>query len=329
MSQLRFAASDVARIRFGISPLWETVRSLYAVDDPVRHSLHLPWTRRVRGRATSGPLARQLAPLRAFARPRAWLPDFLTPPPPGPVAEFADELAVLAATPVEVVVADVTATAARRPPAWAVRAAQTDPARLLADLVTGVQAWYTSAIRPYWPRIRALLEADIAYRSRQLAEGGVQRLFDTLHPSVHWVGDRLLCDDPWDVDRDLGGRGLPLMPSVFVDRRVLWAVRADSPPIGIYPARGTATLWQRRPPTDRGLAAVLGTTRARLLSLLEAPATTTELARRVGLAAPTVSQHLQALHAAGLVTRARAGREVLYLTSPSGAGLLRQGATLR
>jgi DNA-binding transcriptional ArsR family regulator len=46
--------------------------------------------------------------------------------------------------------------------------------------------------------------------------------------------------------------------------------------------------------------------------MLEEPLPTVELARRLKVTASAVSQHLQVLHANGLVTRARDGRQVLY-----------------
>ena len=54
-------------------------------------------------------------------------------------------------------------------------------------------------------------------------------------------------------------------------------------------------------------------TRLELLDLLaQAPRTVDELARLSGQSAANTSQHLQALHAAGLVTRAREGTSVRY-----------------
>jgi DNA-binding transcriptional ArsR family regulator len=318
MSEIRFDVSDVADIRFVISPLWETVRSLYAVGDPGRHAVHLPWLRRVAGLAARP----EVAVLHAYVRPRGWTPDFLTPPPAGPLVTFEQEIATLRATPPATVVADITATARRLPLTPVARAALDDPAAGLAALADAVEAWFAAAVAPDWPRIRALLESDIAHRSRQLAEGGARLLFDTLHPSVRWAGDRIVADDPWHLDLDLRGRGLPLLPSVFVDRRVLWTIRGTSAPLAVYPARAAGTLWETTPAAPDGLAAVLGPTRARLLSLLRGPATTAELARRLAISAPAVSQHLQALHAAGLVTRSRHGRQVLYTLTGVGTALL-------
>lgn len=86
-----------------------------------------------------------------------------------------------------------------------------------------------------------------------------------------------------------------------------------------YPARGDATLWAPPPQPDTGaLARQLGPARADLLRPLAEPTATVELARRLRVTPSAVSQHLQVLHASGLVTRARAGRQVLYRRSPLG-----------
>src|SRR5688500_2227290 len=53
--------------------------------------------------------------------------------------------------------------------------------------------------------------------------------------------------------------------------------------------------------------------RLELLDLLaQAPRTVDELARTSGQSSANTSQHLQALHAAGMVTRAREGTSVRY-----------------
>jgi DNA-binding transcriptional ArsR family regulator len=321
-TQVRFEVQDAADVRFSISPLWETLRSLYALGDPGRYAIHLPWVRGARELLRDRAVREHCELLRGFARPGAWMPDFLTPPPSGPLVELDDELALVRATPVPVVRADLAATTAGRAAA-VTRAALSRPRATLEALADAARAWHDAAIAPHWTRMRALLEADIAVRSRHLVEGGTRLLFDTLHPSVRWADDRIIGDDPWNLDLDLRGRGLPLMPSVFVDRRVLWNVRADSPPVAVYPARAAATLWQPPAPAAGGLAAVLGRTRTHLLELLHGPATTTELARHLGLSPAAVSQHLRALHRAGLLTRSRNGRVVLYAATEPALALLR------
>jgi DNA-binding transcriptional ArsR family regulator len=85
-----------------------------------------------------------------------------------------------------------------------------------------------------------------------------------------------------------------------------------------------ATLWSAPPPVSAGaLVSLLGETRARLLSLLEEPVPTIELARRLQVTPSAVSQHLQVLHTTGLATRARDGRLVQYRRSPLGDELYR------
>jgi DNA-binding transcriptional ArsR family regulator len=323
LSTIRFEVRDAANIRFCISPLWETVRSLYALADPGRHVVHLPWMRQVRTLIGDPDLAGHLHLLSGFARPGAWLPDFLTPPPPGPLTDIEEELTAVRATPPETILADLAAIATKSPLTPPAMAALAEPELVLQRLVESTRVWHRIVIAPHWPRMQALLEADIAHRSRSLAEGGVHGLFNSLHPTIRWATDRIVSDDRWDLDLDLRGRGLPLMPSVFVDRRVLWNIRADSAPVAVYPARASATLWQTGPHASQALSAVVGITRAQLLTMLQAPATTTELARRVDLSAAAVSQHLQALHAAGLIGRSQHGRSVLYVATQAGITLLR------
>jgi DNA-binding transcriptional ArsR family regulator len=155
-------------------------------------------------------------------------------------------------------------------------------------------------------------------------------LFDSLHATAHCAGDRLVVDDGTERVVSVGGRGFPLMPTVFADRGPLLSVSDWSAPVAIYPVRAIATLWEGRPRAIGAdpvspLAAVLGPARARLLTLLQAPATTTELAHRTGLSVGAVSQHLSALHNARLVRRNRQGRSVYYLSTELGAFLVSGG----
>ncbi|MFD6638463.1 ArsR family transcriptional regulator [Micromonospora chalcea] len=323
MSELRFTPADVAGVRFGVSPANETVMSMWALADPARYPVHLRWIDRARTTLRRPEVVERVRPLVELAWPRRWLPDFLTPAA-RPGVEMDGQLDRIAATPPDVVVEDLLATVPRRPLGRYGQALLADPAGLLPQLVEAVRVWYDEAIAPDWPRMRALLDADVAYRAAQLAEGGAGQLFERLHPSLRWLGDRVVSDDPFERDFDLRGRGLALSPSVFSDRRVLWNLLEDSPPVGAYPVRAVGTLWERGPePAGDALARVVGGGRAALLRLLDAACTTTDLARLTGLSAGAVSQHLSALHAAGLVTRSRVGRHVLYRNTEVGAALLR------
>ena len=96
-------------------------------------------------------------------------------------------------------------------------------------------------------------------------------------------------------------------------------------PALIYPPRGVGTLWA--PPADTpALADLLGPRRAAILGALDAPVSTTVLARRLGVSSASVSEHLGILRRAGLVRGRRAAREVLYARTAAGDALLRAPA---
>jgi hypothetical protein len=57
MIGIELGVEDLANMRFGISPLSETVHSLRALSDPAQHTLHLSWLRAIRTRLDPGDLA--------------------------------------------------------------------------------------------------------------------------------------------------------------------------------------------------------------------------------------------------------------------------------
>jgi hypothetical protein len=59
-----------------------------------------------------------------------------------------------------------------------------DPATTLAELVDQMRAFWDAALAPWWPRISALLESEIAYRAWRLPALGDQAAFTDLHPTV-------------------------------------------------------------------------------------------------------------------------------------------------
>ncbi|MFI6600585.1 DUF5937 family protein [Nonomuraea sp. NPDC050536] len=319
--QLRFDADDLLRCRFAFSPLCETHEAVRMLRRTVRHGYHQPWLRRMRS-AVAG---LDLSELWLFMPgPGGYVPDFLGPPPEGSSACFEEELARLRATDPVLAREEMARSLACTPGAAESprgREMLDDPPRAVQRLADLTERVWHALIAPDWPRLRALLEADIAYRSRRLAEGGLAALFVDLHATVGWSEGALLLRSSFGPVRDLEGRGLLLMPSVFVWPDVVSGFAPPWQPTVIYPARGMAGLWTAAEP-GRALVRLLGANRAAILGGLDEPASTTTLAHRHGLAPSSVSAHLTILREAGLLISRRHGHRVLYERTPLGEGLV-------
>lgn len=320
---LRLGPVDVTGIRFSRSPVWETMEAGRTVREPRRQAYHLSWLRAVDVDAVADALA-VLAPLTPVGGNQ---PDFLIPIPAGPTTTIEDDLAAVAATPLDIVVAELelglrAANAAPRVMAG-VRALLADPARSLERIVDAQRACWDVLVRPFWPAIDDLLAADIAHRAAQLATDGLAAVLGGLHPSISWSDGVLAFGGSFHGSAaDVRGRGLVLMPGVFTWPHTVAATDLPWQPTVVYPARGVGTLW---PPgtarTPQALGELIGASRARLLAALDSEVSTSVLARRVGLGLPTTSEHLRVLRAAGLVTARRAGREVRHRRTALGAAL--------
>ncbi|MEU1462664.1 helix-turn-helix domain-containing protein [Streptomyces sp. NPDC005727] len=327
MIEFRFAIGDLATTSFAYSPLQEAVFSLRCLHDPARYPHHRPWLRRIRPRLEH--LDHEL--LTVLVAPWLWVPDFLTPRPARARPVFAHELDEVRRTPPDVVASDFRATyrAADTLPPLVARGLA-DPAAFLVRLTDALDAyWRTCLADAWWPRTRSIMEADLAHRARVLAEQGAAALFAGLDPRLVWTGGHLRLHRegdtaPWPSgDIRIAGRGMVLMPTLFA-RGAQTMIDASRPPLLVYPARGRATLSETPPPvTDRALVRLLGRPRARLLRLLAEPASTTELAHRLGVTPGAVSQHLAVLYDAGLLSRTRSGRTVRYQRTPLGDALCR------
>jgi DNA-binding transcriptional ArsR family regulator len=316
-----FSVADLANTRFAISPMWELDRSLMVLRDPSHAALHLPWLRSLSGRLDGVPIERAAA----LTPPRGYAPDFVTPPPAGPLGSIEDDLAALRATPIARIRSEMTLFRSQhRRGAEIAEPWLAHPRREVRRLADVLEAYWARAVEPVWPRIRAFLDADIAYRSRRLAAGGPAALFDDLCDGVSWAQPHLDVTVPLhEATIELGGRGLLLMPSAFAAVRPMVIDAPPWQPTVIYPARGIATLWEDAAPAPDGLARLLGATRAAVLTDVAAPRSTTELAERLSISPANASHHLTALRDAGLVTGRREGRAVLYVRTPLGDALCR------
>ncbi|GHF61759.1 transcriptional regulator [Streptomyces griseosporeus] len=316
-----FGDEDLLRCRFALSPLWETQEAVRTLGRPDRLGYHAAWLRRIRDAA--GTL--ELAPLRLLMPRRGHNPDFLGPPPIGPAASFEEEIAAVRAADPVAAREDMARALADSPGALESpigRRLLADPERAVRELADLVEAAWHTLVEPDWPRLRALLEADVAFHSRRLAEVGLGRLLPELDRRLSWNGRTLTIEWRGEHVRELGGQGLVLMPSVFSWPDVVSGFDPPWQPTVVYPARGIGGLWAepagRAPET---LVRLLGRGRAAVLAALDEPSTTTALAHRLGLAPSSVSAHLTVLRDAGLLAGRRYGHQVHYERTPLGMAL--------
>lgn len=318
--QVVFEREDLMRCRFAVSPLWETLAAVHTLYEPHRQSFHLPWLR-----TTRLPGHVDLTPIRLLLPRPGYVPDFLTPPPTSPLTSFEDGIAHLRATPPDRVAHELRLSLLaphRRLPPTTTEPLLADPAATrdtMADLLT---TCWEHLIRPHWPRLQSFLDADIALRSRVLALEGLEALITGLDNRLRWEGDTLHMSGPSAPERlHLDNRGLVLMPSAFIWPELILISEEPWQPTLVYPARGVGDLWTTPGSPPEALTKVLGRTRARILTHLNPPQTTHNLATSLNLAPATVSTNLTALRDAGLLDSWRAGREVFYTRSPLGSAL--------
>ncbi|MHB8233512.1 MAG: ArsR/SmtB family transcription factor [Solirubrobacteraceae bacterium] len=319
MINARFDAEALTSVRFAISPMVEMIGSLKALEDPARGALHVRWIEQARGQTQD----LDLSCLRALHSLDRYSPDFIHPPPTGPLAEFEDELSMMLATPGEQIRAEVLSAYQGEPLPAVLEPFIGDPSGAVRHLADLMRTYWERSLSEHWTRIRSLLEHDVLYRARQIADGGTRRLFADLDPAVAWKDGVLRIDKCDDTTLDLDERGLLLLPSVFAWPSVMIVTAPPWQPTLIYPARGVGMLWQERPPAPPdALVKLVGRNRAALLLALDCPRSTIELAGSLGVSNGGISQQLSILKDAGLVKRRRVQRYVLYLRSLEGDALV-------
>lgn len=317
---IEFAPADLVGLRLAHSPLVEVVTSGFALNRPRETWLYGSWAARVRPLLAGAGLRTFLA---VISGPTCYVPDFLTPVPATARPSLAEELRVVAATPLDRVAAEVAAAWAGHPAPPEIRRFDTDPAGGLAELVRQVQRYFELAVAPVWPRLRAAAEGEIAYRARLAAEDGPQALLAGLHPRLDWDGSALRLANGKPGQWSLDGQSLTLLPAGFAGPRVYPLTAGPAGRALWYPPRGYGQLWAQAAPAEPSapLAALLGSTRAGVLTLLAVPASTGEVATTLGLSPATASHHLTTLRNAGLVVGERVGHRLRYRRTALGEQL--------
>ena len=191
------------------------------------------------------------------------------------------------------------------------------------DLDRALKLAHQHLLEGDWSRVWSGFRSELAWRSRLIAELGVQAALSAMHPTVTWSGTVLQIDAPKEMDFYPSGAGLTLLPSVLWTGRPMITDHSDGSTVIVYPALTPLPLIEET--TSDPVGGLLGRTRAAVLRLTVRERTTTELATELGISAATVSGHTKTLRDAGLIVTTRAGKAVLHSVTPLGGRLL-QGA---
>ncbi|GAA1567621.1 DUF5937 family protein [Actinomadura kijaniata] len=322
VQEVRVGPHDIAASRFAIAPLHELVALLGLLANPALAGPMTPWITRVTPayrRIARDPAVRAVA---GIWRRGAYNADFHTPPPTRPNITVAEQLAAVRATPPDLARRELARSLdGRTLPDPEARAVLESP-DVVAHFATALDLAWRTLLEPDWPVLRAILDQDLLYRAGRLAAYGWAEALDDLSPRVRWrAADSVIEVHGFADGRvDLDGRGLLFVPTAFFDLAA--QLEPAWPRSLFYRARGVATLWESRPgPPPEALANLLGRSRAAILAALTDPATTTWLSARLDMTLGAAGDHLRTLREAGLVTRSRTGRSVLYTRTALGHAL--------
>jgi DNA-binding transcriptional ArsR family regulator len=323
MLRIIVGPDDLAVSRFAVSPLGELGHLLRHLGERGGRGSRLPSPLRTRWRerfaqVRDDPGIRALLALQGSA----YGVNFAAPPPNGVAQTLGDDLAAVRATPLSLARAEITKALASSPapePQIARWLTRRDVVDQIADTLQ--MAW-TALIAPDWPQLQAIIERDVVHRAGQLTRLGWAGAVTGMHDSVLWHNGTVEIRERANDQARLDGRGLLFVPSVFIYPGLGFYLEPPWRPALVYPARGSAALWADQPRPAGSLGRLLGASRAHLLAVLDTPTSTTGLVATTGMSLGAVGGHLRIMTDAGLLSRARSGRTVLYQRTPIGEALL-------
>jgi DNA-binding transcriptional ArsR family regulator len=313
--RVHLTAQDLLRTRFAThpAPLIEVGHALAALH---RQDLAFAgWRRR-----TAAELPSVARPLLDLIPASATGPLFLDPVS----TSLAEGLDLVQRAPAPFVNAELRrVSGTRRPPTWVRMLAERDK-QSWRDLNHVLRLTHKHLLKDSWPRVWSGFRSELAWRSRLIAELGVQAALSTLHPAVTWAGTVLQIDAPKELDLHPCGAGITLLPSVLWTGRPMIGEHPDGSTVIVYPALTPLPLIDEAASDPVGV--LLGRTRAAVLRLTVREHTTTELASELEVSAASVSGHTKTLRDAGLIVTTRAGKAVLHSLTPLGGRLLEGAA---
>jgi DNA-binding transcriptional ArsR family regulator len=318
---LQMAADDLTRLRFAYSPLAEAIGSLNMLHSGQVPLWHRRWAedtrQRLRGLDTT--LLQAIVPAGKFI-----------PTPPldlTAAGSVQHQLELIACWPPGQLRAELESVWRGRQMATAARGVIADGPAGARCVAAALAAYWDIAIAPHWDTMRAALEADIAYRARHAALGGITAMINDLHPQLRLDQSTIRLAKTFSTCNgtlETRGKGVLLMPSIFSGPDISLDPAALGMPSIVYSPRGLGAVWRNGASTADGdpVSAVMGKGRTAILRSTGQPQTTTGLARELHLSAATISVHLTALKRCGMVTSWRSGQRVFYQRTPLAASIL-------
>ncbi|MFC5169167.1 ArsR/SmtB family transcription factor [Streptomyces mutomycini] len=323
MLRVYFTSEDLARVRVAPGPdfLWEITNSVQTLQRRDGERVFGAWRHWARPR-----LSGDRTLLAGLLPPTGYSPDFLTPTS-GDRTSLRAALDVLMSTPRPRLRTDLAQLpASLRLPGWvrSLAAGDTDALQRLGD---ALHTYQLEALAPYWPRVHAHIDADRAVRLHSLLDRGTEGLLAGLGPQIRWRPPVLEVTYPVDQQLHLRGRGLVLQPSFFCWPTPTTLADGALPPVLVYPidhaVDWAGPLPDARPGQGSGpLGPLLGHTRAGILRAALTGCSTVEAARLLRVTHPAVSQHVNVLRAAGLITTVRTAGRSFHLATEEGRALL-------
>jgi DNA-binding transcriptional ArsR family regulator len=340
--RFRLPPNAIDQVAVVYSPLFETVLSLKVLAQPRHHPLHHPWLREMR---RLRPELRRGVAGYAFAY-QSYVPVFLYARSSGGFDSFESDLERLQEMPREELrfeftrfahVRDLPADpsllddpARRRQVLERARDVPADSRRLLEraleetdafveGFVSFLRSYWRGAFRREWERIEPQLAETVAAAGKAIARDGLYGFLEQISPRIRVDARRqqVLVEKWYEADRSIGaGEMFVLAPSVYVWPHLLVSAEGSWPPGISYAApflAAEAPSTIAPPDLVRLLRALADDTRLGALRLIaQQPRSTQELAPLVGINQATLSRHLRVLSEAGVLSRARDGRFVLY-----------------
>jgi DNA-binding transcriptional ArsR family regulator len=307
-------AATVSRIRWAPSPVLETVTCMALAASGRRHPLI----------GDPGPSARYALRDRNVAATALlaqgcltghYMPDVMTPKPELDAGLDTERLLTTQLDRIRHTATEAVESQLRR---WAGPASRrrSDAETVKREAATGIAVFWRQVMAERWPTIRSRLLEQQEIHLRAAAASGIGAVLNSLHPSLRWDSGRLEVNKPYSEQVTYRDTEVVLAPTLAAWPRLIVQLCDPADAVIAYPVVSFTR------PSRSPARALLGRGRDEVLRHTGTAVSTTELSRTLHMAPSTVSYHLSTLFDAGLVSRIRAGRSVLYTRTEAGQRLI-------